>query len=1551
MMTVKAKKTLPIIAALAMFMAVSGAWAKDSFYLENVTDLCKGDHSKCLTYCDYTGKNEADSEKEDGYAKPREEKDVNDSTVTTLGGTCKTTERRLNLATEETLHEVNLAPVEILTMYGTSEYFSLKKSIEVQDKMLEELQKSQGNGVDLTNKIASVQKSKGAAMRRKAEIEAEFAKRIRIDRPVKNPKNQSGDDQERRTVYKEKPPKYEDEYAKLISIVDKILEDYAEFPIMIEDFVNDNKSELTAALLSQGGDYSDPDLIDKYYYSKGKIPACLTVNVLKRGETVAKKVAERIKEPSDPFAFEKNTKKWLNKFGSQYRELTSDCAAYAPAEYKTAYGGSKIGVSDNTYKAFGFCLDKKTVMELEADKTKKMTKQQARIIANKFCCENIVFKFDEGMGVFLPANILKMHYREDNEGVWSTYLPEHYSYCPPTKNKLPGAKLKCDMPFPRHWPTGKACPKDRLDAGKECKPWKVAIAGVNAIGEENDPAAKGLGGAKLDDDESNPTDRKVQNKSCKIGGWSELKLYEARCVVWKNMNCLCDYDKNFYEGSGEYYARLRAGINVPISADETIQWPVYMPGYADDPDWPQRYLGGEGMIHGTVTTGLDHAKKGDIIIIHPDSTEIRLPYVAFVEHSNYTGTGNGKNATLGITVSQANHGKFPDACGNTDRWRTITKKFIYGPDETQHQQCTDPDEVHCRESRHYWTNAVVFTPVYGEDSDKAPFMPGKTCGQVYSEFESRAEEFRQVGQEGLDHKKQLLASANQEKANLEAELKKAKDNSFDANKEFRALVADIEAIDAEIFRLTSGKITDEIRRQIAELNAKRKELVDRQQSEMAQYDEMERKKKELSAGINSKKKEIEALEKEIEGVAKKAEEKKAELNKLANSGCNPPRQLSKAAGGIFSAGGNGSAVPNVPSPNTNAAPSTAVSLVEVKYKLGTGLDTLGDKPERYLNRIEGSSNVHDNVPDEIVDMIEYLKKLGFDTKWINLYFIKDALGNLRRKDWYTPGMNSYLYSCTPGGGGTKDPKTCAADMAKLAVKISGEPTVYKEGCAGEETITCHKNDYDNEGLIKYLLKIGSGMASGDFLNGDNTNNLEMVACAPDAIQNPETCMKPGDIVVMADGAFPVKNVSKYNRAMMYVGDKRYVEALPNVGVATVTALGYDFKVKRLNACSLAGGGGSCGETLAALAMNEVATSDRPYGFCSTTKIDCVGFIEKILRKYNGLPELNEYCAEPPPGKSNYEMVGYVMGGGSYESAAGPFNNVCLGPDSVRRALDGDKNGPCGELRPGDILLDNKSPQLGQTFGHISMFIKYDGSNTIFANATTNGDTSPASSTFIGNYRGLGDRAAIKRYNQCKEQPNTPPVEGWVGSGNINNLKGISQFSRDEFLGNSGEYSTWSGSACSAASLTAVLRAKGDKRKILQVLEVMKAKNIISSDQGLLGDASMLIQVASDLGLVLEKQPYPGDADRAYQWLVGHVSKGHPVIVNVSIISKTKNPRGHFFVVKGLTSDGKISIADSTDGLNDSPDTTGTGDRTMTKEEFMQRWSWLTGYSGVAVVNF
>lgn len=112
-----------------------------------------------------------------------------------------------------------------------------------------------------------------------------------------------------------------------------------------------------------------------------------------------------------------------------------------------------------------------------------------------------------------------------------------------------------------------------------------------------------------------------------------------------------------------------------------------------------------------------------------------------------------------------------------------------------------------------------------------------------------------------------------------------------------------------------------------------------------------------------------------------------------------------------------------------------------------------------------------------------------------------------------------------------------------------------------------------------------------------------------------------------------------------------------------------------------------------------------------------------------------------------------------------------------------------------------------------------------------------------------------------------------------------------------ETAAWGPSACSAATLTAVARARGSNVKISDVIDRLGSG--IDRQVGLL-DRRKLAQVANDLGMPT------GVRTMDYQGLREAVKAGHPVMTD---ITNGQFPDGHWLVVSGVD-DAGVSVVDS-----------------------------------------
>lgn len=336
-----------------------------------------------------------------------------------------------------------------------------------------------------------------------------------------------------------------------------------------------------------------------------------------------------------------------------------------------------------------------------------------------------------------------------------------------------GRMFEGAQPWVQYWDFG----------GPDCKGWNDAIVGVGA-----------------------PKD------NCAIGGWAELKLYQSRCYSLHNVRCICDYEKNFKIGSQEEYVLRRAGAmiqNITYKADiepspgkrlaglertSEMLWPLGWRGYISEKRENQRFPNLGGKVGAAMVSnfgpyeGMDNAKPGDIIIWDVDVdreytgnySPTFLPHVAYVVNAmtpayckdlkeaadrakNILRPGaeakaiDCENGPFYLHIAEMNFGKFPDTCGNTDRWGIETERWLYRqdswgsvyntlegtiPDDLKEGgvgytqfSCRDSNLARCREDM--WQLAKVYRPSLDDRSAAAEGVP--TTLPTLSKQERRTE--------------------------------------------------------------------------------------------------------------------------------------------------------------------------------------------------------------------------------------------------------------------------------------------------------------------------------------------------------------------------------------------------------------------------------------------------------------------------------------------------------------------------------------------------------------------------------------------------------------------------------------------------------------------------------------------------------------------------------------------------------------------------------------------------------------------------------------------
>jgi hypothetical protein len=146
------------------------------------------------------------------------------------------------------------------------------------------------------------------------------------------------------------------------------------------------------------------------------------------------------------------------------------------------------------------------------------------------------------------------------------------------------------------------------------------------------------------------------------------------------------------------------------------------------------------------------------------------------------------------------------------------------------------------------------------------------------------------------------------------------------------------------------------------------------------------------------------------------------------------------------------------------------------------------------------------------------------------------------------------------------------------------------------------------------------------------------------------------------------------------------------------------------------------------------------------------------------------------------------------------------------------------------------------------------------------------------------------------------------------VKRVDQGSPAEY-DNAAQAKTWSGSTCSAASLTAVLRSRGVNVRIADVMKAMPGA--LTPELGLVS-RSGLVQAAEKFGLRAR------DDLRTFDDLKRASVAGDPVLVDVR---NKKFPEGHWLVVRNITAT-DIEVVDSS----------GYRIKSMSRDQFLRDWS-------------
>ena len=277
------------------------------------------------------------------------------------------------------------------------------------------------------------------------------------------------------------------------------------------------------------------------------------------------------------------------------------------------------------------------------------------------------------------VNTLKM--REDTEENFPNGVPEGYKFSDYFGNH---------RPYMRCWDSNAECGQDehifQHDGDDYLYPHDSTIGSEYAImgaGREGENCAIG-GGKGINVSNPDP-----------ISSWSELKLYYVR-TMRMGVKCIGQETKLFKNLGSEEYVLNRTGVTLhkrrPTGSfydnDRTTvgeeggglisyYWPLGWRGYVSDPDQDKRFP----ELYDNVSyeaRGLDRAAPGDVLIfdkdvvMRGDEGTWRNPYVAVVENVQ---NDFSREAAYSQVVAEEfdyvkavahNHGKYVDACGNTD---------------------------------------------------------------------------------------------------------------------------------------------------------------------------------------------------------------------------------------------------------------------------------------------------------------------------------------------------------------------------------------------------------------------------------------------------------------------------------------------------------------------------------------------------------------------------------------------------------------------------------------------------------------------------------------------------------------------------------------------------------------------------------------------------------------------------------------------------------------------------------------------------------------------
>jgi hypothetical protein len=172
-----------------------------------------------------------------------------------------------------------------------------------------------------------------------------------------------------------------------------------------------------------------------------------------------------------------------------------------------------------------------------------------------------------------------------------------------------------------------------------------------------------------------------------ITSWSELKLYYVRSMRM-NLKCIANHEKLFKSYTGENGLLTDLGGAIPIReatnngelaglANHEMPFPWL--GYLTDTNASRRFpnFGNDNVSVQNVGTGLDGALPGEVLVFGENLVRTgnnatdRNAYVGVVANADNQATraangGTGSSSLEFVKIKSYNHGKYLDACGNTD---------------------------------------------------------------------------------------------------------------------------------------------------------------------------------------------------------------------------------------------------------------------------------------------------------------------------------------------------------------------------------------------------------------------------------------------------------------------------------------------------------------------------------------------------------------------------------------------------------------------------------------------------------------------------------------------------------------------------------------------------------------------------------------------------------------------------------------------------------------------------------------------------------------------